>query len=174
MGIMIWLLLIPGVILAAIIALLIFGLLQPAEHSVTRSIILKQKPEAVFAMLDNAENLPSWSSMVTKVERIPDRDGRPATRQTMKFGMTVIATTLERKPPSRLVGRMEKEGGPVWGTWTYELVPEGEGCRVSITEDGEMKNPLFRALGRLRGLDASIKTLLTDLARKLGETAADQ
>jgi hypothetical protein len=168
---MMWLLLIPGVVVVAIIAMLIFGLLQPVKHSVTRSITLKQKPETVFAVLDKADDLPSWSSMVAKVERIPDRDGRPATRQAMKFGMTVIVSSLERKSPTRLVARMEKEGGSVWGTWTYDLAQEGDGCRVSITEDGEMKNPLFRALGRLRGLDASINQQLNDLARRFGETA---
>ena len=86
--------------------------------------------------------------MITKVEHIADRDGRPATRQTMKSGMSLIATTIERKPPFRLVGGMEKEGGPVWGTWTYELTPDGDGCLVAITEDGEIKNPFFRTAGR--------------------------
>ena len=169
--IMMWLLLIPAIVVAAIIALLIFGLLQPIKHSVTRSILLKQKPEPVFAVLDKADGLPSWSSTVLRVEHIPDRNGQPATRQVMKFGMTLIVITLERQPPTRLVTSIGKDGGPVWGTWTYELTPEGEGCRVAITENGEMKNPLFRALGRLRGLDTSIRLQLTDLARKFGEEA---
>lgn len=171
---MMWLLLIPAIFVVAIIALLIFGLLQPVKHSVTRSITLRQKPEAVFAALDKADDLPSWSSMVAKVEHVPDRNGRPAVRQTMKFGMTLIVTTLERQPPARLVESVEKEGGPVWGTWTYDLTPDGGGCRVAITEDGEMKNPFFRAFARLRGLDTSIRLQLTDIARKFGETAVIQ
>ena len=166
---MVWQSLVAGTFVFLLLALLIFGLLQPVAHSVTRSLTLKQKPEAVFAAIDNADALPSWSSMLTKVEHIPDRDGRPATRQTMKSGMSLIATTIERKPPFRLVGSVEKEGGPVWGTWTYELTPDGDGCRVAITEDGEMKNPFFRAIARLRGLDTTIKVQLTDLAHKFGE-----
>ena len=166
---MVWLFIIPGILALLILGLLVFGLIQPAKHTITCSLMLRQKPETVFALLDNVEELPSWSSTVAKVEHLPDRNGRTATRQTMKFGMVLIATTLERKPPTRLVGSMEKEGGPVWGTWTYELTPEGDGCRIAITEDGEMKNPFFRAFARLRGLDTSIKMQLTDLARKFGE-----
>jgi len=163
------LLIIPGLIVLIVLALLVFGSMQPVKHTVTRSVVLKQKPESVFAVLDKVDDLPSWSSTVARVEHLPDRNGKPATRQTMKFGMSLIATTLERKPPFRIVGSMEKEGGPVWGTWTYELTQEGDGCQVAITEEGEMKNPLFRAVGRLRGWDTTINLQLTDLARKFGE-----
>jgi uncharacterized protein YndB with AHSA1/START domain len=166
---MIWQSVVAGTFIFLLLALLVFGLLQPVAHSVTRSLTLKQKPETVFAALDNVDALPSWSSMIAKVEHIPDRDGHPVTRQTMRSGRSLIVTTLERKPPTRLVGSMEKEGGPIWGTWTYELTPEGDGCRVSITEDGEMKNPFFRAIARIRGLDTTIKIQLTDLAHNFGE-----
>jgi hypothetical protein len=168
---MMWLLLIPAIVVAAIIALFIFGLLQPVKHSVTRPILLKQRPEAVFSALDKVDDLPSWSGTVVRVEHIPDRNSQPATRQVTKFGMTLTVITLERQLPTRLVTSVRKDDGPVWGTWTYELTPEGEGCRLAITENGEMKNPLFRALGRLRGLDTSIRLQLTDLARKFGGEA---
>ena len=171
---MIWVLIIAGTVLAAAVALVVFGLLQPVKHSVSRSIILKQKPDAIFAVVDRAEDFPSWSSMITRATRIPDRDGRMATRETIKFGMTIIATTLERTPPTHLVVQAEQEGGPVWGTWTYRLETVGDGCRVSITEEGEMRNPIFRALAELRGLDASIKIQLKDLARKFGEAPTIQ
>ena len=50
------------------------------------------------------------------------------------------------------------------------LIPRTGGVTlVAITEDGEMKNPLFRAIARLRGLDATIKIQLADLAHKFGE-----
>jgi uncharacterized protein YndB with AHSA1/START domain len=167
---MISLLVISGVFAALALGLLVLGLLQPVNHSVTRSITLKQKPEIVFAVIDDADQLLSWSSMVVKVERLPDLNGRPRTRQTLKFGMAFIATTIERKPPSRLVGSLEREGGPLLGTWTYAITPEGDGCRVAITEEGVLKNPFSRAFARLRGLDASIRQQLIDLARKFGET----
>jgi hypothetical protein len=168
---MVWLLIISGCFVAGVLGLFIFGLLQPAHHSVTRSITLAQAPGTIFAVLDNVDQLPSWSSTIARVERVPDRNGRPTTRQTMKSGMAFIATTIERQPTFRLVGRLEREDALPLGTWTYELSPEGIRCRVAITEDGELNNPFFRAFARIRGLDASIVQQLNDLARRFGETA---
>jgi uncharacterized protein YndB with AHSA1/START domain len=133
-------------------------------------IRLKQSPETVFAALENSEDLPNWSAAVLKMEKLPDLDGKPTARMTLKWGHTeMIVTQLERKPPTRLVTRMAKENGPVFGTWTYDLAAEPGGCRIALTEDGEMINPFYRAIGRLRGLDANIRQTLSDLARKFGE-----
>lgn len=163
-----WLLLVPAVFVVAILVLLIFGLFQPVKHSVTRSVHLKLKPENVFAVLDQ----PDWSTTVAKVERLPDRNGKPTARYTLRWGgMQMIVTQLERTPPTRLVLGMAKENGFALGKWTYELVEEEGGCRVALTEDGELKNPFFRAMARIRGLDTNITQTLRDLAKKFGDSA---
>ena len=167
-----WLLIAIGMVALAIVVILIVGLLQPTKHSVTRSIHLKQKPETVFAVLEDNTNLPNWSSSVLKAEPMPDQDGKPVVRCTLKWGgMRMIMTQLERTPPARLVRSMAKEDGPVLGTWTYQITSETDGCRVDLTEDGELKNPFFRAMARMRGLDANISQTLRDLARKFGESS---
>jgi ribosome-associated toxin RatA of RatAB toxin-antitoxin module len=167
-----WLLLIAGIFTLVAFAVLILGLLQPVKHSVTRSIHLKQKPDTVFALLDNIADQPNWSSTVMKVEPLPDRNGKPVARYTLKWGgRQMIMTQLEHKPPTRLVATMAKEGGPILGTWTYQVVAERDGCRVSVTEEGELKNPFFRAIAGMRGLDANITQTLRDLANNFGERA---
>jgi uncharacterized protein YndB with AHSA1/START domain len=167
-----WLLIVAGVFMLVVLAVLIFGLLQPIRHSVTRSIHLKEKPETVFAVLDNSAELPNWSSTVMKVEPLPEQDGKPSARVTLRWGhMQMIMTQLERTPPTRLVGSMAKEGGSVLGTWTYQITAEPDGCRVAVTEDGELRNPFFRGMAQMRGLDANITQTLRDLAKKFGESA---
>ena len=167
-----WLLIAAIAVAVMFLAVLIFGWLQPVHHSVTRKMYLHQTPEAVFAVLENSADLPTWSSAVLKVEPLPERDHKPAARITLRWGsMVMIMTQLERIPPNRLVTRMAKDNGPVLGTWTYEIAPETGGCRVSVTEEGELKNPLFRAIARLRGLDSNINQTLRDLAKKFGESA---
>ena len=167
-----WLLIMVGVSILAILVVVIAGMLQPVKHSVTRSIHLKRKPETVFALLDDRADLPNWSSGVLKVEPLPDQNGKPAARITLRWGgMSMITTQLERTPPSRLVVSMAKEGGPVLGTWTYQIAPESDGCRVAIMEDGDLPNPIFRLLARMRGLDANITRTLRDIAKKFGESA---
>ncbi len=167
-----WLLLMAGIVALVILGLLIFGLLQPVKHSVTRSIHLREKPETVFAVLDNSTNMPNWSSGIEKVERLPDQDGKPSVRCALKWGgMQMVMTQLERTPPTRLVIAMAKENGPVLGTWTYQIIEDADGCRVMLTEDGELKNPFFRAMARMRGLDANITQTLRDLTKRFGESA---
>ena len=168
-----WLLIILCFVALAMLVLLIVGLLQPVKHSVTRSLHLKQKPEAVFAVIANVDDMPKWSSGVLKVERLPERDGKLVARMTLNWGnMQMIMTQLERTPPVRLVTSMAKEGGPTFGTWTYQLAAENDGCRIALTEEGEMSNPFYRAMGRLRGLDTSVTQSLLDLAKKFGESAS--
>jgi hypothetical protein len=167
-----WLLVIVAVVVLVTLALLILGLVQPVKHSVTRSILLKQNPGAVFALLDNRMDMPKWSSGVAKVDRLPDQDGKSKVRCQLAWGgMQMIMTQIERTPTSRLVIEMSKDGGAVLGTWTYTIEPETDGCRVALTEAGELKNPFFRAFARLRGLDANITQILRDLAKHFGETA---
>jgi hypothetical protein len=168
-------LIIIGLIILIVLAVLIIGLMQPVKHSVTRSIHLKQSPESVFALFDDQTNLPNWSSGVAKIEPLPDREGKRTARCTLKWGnMEMIITQLERTPPHRLVNSMSKDGGATFGTWTYEIRAEDGGCRVAITEDGELKNPIYRVMARMRGLDATIRQTLTDLAKTFGEIAAIQ
>jgi hypothetical protein len=147
-----WLLLIIGIFSFTVLGVLILGLFQPAKHSVTRSVHLKQKPETVFAVLDNRADWPNWSSTVVKVEPLPDRDGKPVERCTVKWGrMRMIMTQLERTPPTRLVVSMAKEGGPALGMWTYQIAAETDGSRIALTEEGELKKsvrPRFRACAR--------------------------
>ena len=62
---------------------------------------------------------------------------------------------------------------PFGGTWTYEVSPEAGGARLRITEDGEIRNALFRFLSRfVFGYNATMDTYLRDLGRKFGETTA--
>lgn len=165
-----WLLIIAGILLLSILVLLVIGLLQPVKHSVTRSIRLQEKPEVIFALIADMTNAPTWSSTVEKVEPLSAQDGHAMARCTLKWGgMQMVMTQIECTPPARLVTSMAKDNGTVLGTWTYQITPDSGGCTVSLTEEGELKNPLFRALARMRGLDANITQTLHDLGAKFGE-----
>jgi hypothetical protein len=167
-----WILLVAGIFALLILIVLILGLLQPVKHSITRSIRLNQKPETVFSVLDNSADLPNWSSGIARVERLPDRGGKPVIRCQVKWGrLQMILTQLENTPPTRLVTAMSKENGTTLGTWTYQIAADAGGCRVALTEDGEIKNPFFRLMARMHGLDANITQTLRDLAKRFGETA---
>jgi uncharacterized protein YndB with AHSA1/START domain len=167
-----WFLIIAVILLLPVLIMLVAGLLQPVKHSVTRSLHLNQKPEVVFALLTDTTNLPSWSSTVASVEPMPAQGGKPVVKCTLKWGhMQMVMTQNECVPPSRLVITMAKPDGAVLGTWTYQITPDTEGCRVALTEEGEIKNPFFRVMARMRGLDTNINQTLQDLTKRFGESA---
>lgn len=58
---------------------------------------------------------------------------------------------------------------PFGGTWTYDLVPGDQACSLTVTEDGEVYNPLFRfvsrfIIGHTATIDSYLKALQTKLA----------
>jgi hypothetical protein len=75
---------------------------------------------------------------------------------------------VERDPPRRVVTRITDPALTFGGTWTYELAPAGSGTRVTITERGEIRNPVFRTLARfVFGYAATLETWLDELRAHL-------
>ena len=59
-----------------------------------------------------------------------------------------VPVRVERQePPSLLVTRVV-EGQPFGGTWTYRIAPASGGSTLTITEDGEVYNVIFRFMSR--------------------------
>jgi uncharacterized protein YndB with AHSA1/START domain len=81
---------------------------------------------------------------------------------------TITFERVEIEPPTRLVTRIADPDLPFGGTWTFDLVEEGEGTRLTITEHGEVHNPVFRFMSRyVFGHAATIEQFLEDLGRRL-------
>ena len=51
-------------------------------------------------------------------------------------------------PPPERVTRIADESLPFGGSWTYRVVGNEKGCTLTIREDGEVYNPLFRFMSR--------------------------
>jgi len=78
---------------------------------------------------------------------------------------------IEEHPAEKLVLEIADENLPYGGTWTFAFTPDGSGTRLQITENGFVKNPVFRFLARfVFGYTGSIESCLRDLKRKFGET----
>ena len=161
------------VIIAVLIgAAFLAGYALPAKTTLSRSITLKQTPEAVFAVLADLPHLAEWNRNTEKVEMLPPVNGKETSKQTFKGGMVMTIVTTESAPPHHLVRAIGDDTGPYVGTWTYEISPAEGGCNVVLTEVAEIKNPLFRVMTRLFGQTKYIDEHLQDLAKKFGETAA--
>jgi hypothetical protein len=72
------------------------------------------------------------------------------------------------EPARRLISRVADKSLPYSGSWTYDLESVPEGTRVTITENGEVPNPIFRFLSKyVFGHTKTMETYLSDLQQKL-------
>jgi uncharacterized protein YndB with AHSA1/START domain len=145
------------------------GVTLPRRHHVTRTALYAQPPDTVWAVIADMERSPSWRTEITRVERLPDRDGHPVWNQVSRQGSWPLEI-VEATPPTRLVAVVADSSQGFGGRWTYTLTPEGTGTRVTIAEDGFVDPPMFRFIARyLIGLTRTLDTYLEGLGRHFGE-----
>ncbi len=150
----------------AVVALV--GVLLPRDHIETRSTRLRQPPAAVFAVIADVGSYAAWRTSLSAVEVRPPLDGRERWTE-VSGGDRIAMEHVERQPPYRLVTRIADPDLPFGGTWTFDLAAEGDGTRLTITERGEIRNPVFRAVARfVFGYGATMETFLDELRARLG------
>ncbi|MBI4470663.1 MAG: SRPBCC family protein [Acidobacteria bacterium] len=165
-----WILRVLGLVVVIIVIAASIGAALPKEHVATRTTLLRQPPETIWQVITDYGGSPSWRRELKTVERLPDHDGNPVWREIDQHGQGMSLETVEAVPPNRLVRRIADQDLPFGGTWTYELVPAEGGSRLTITENGEVYNPIFRFMSRfLFGHTASIDSYLKSLGKKFGE-----
>jgi Polyketide cyclase / dehydrase and lipid transport len=137
--------------LAGLVALVaiaaIVGLFLPKGHRASRTVGYSAQPPAVFAAITDFASFPQWRTDVKSVTMLPE-DGGVRFQEEGAHG-TVTYRVEERTPDSRLVTRIDDPTLPFGGTWTFEVKPAAGGSELTITEDGEVYNPLFRVMSRL-------------------------
>jgi hypothetical protein len=154
-------------LLVAVFALL--GSFLPRQHEARRQAVFHRTPAELFALARDFANAPAWRTGLKSVELLPPRDGHPSYRETAGH-RALTYVVLEEKPGEKLVVKIADDDLPFGGSWTYEFSAIADGCRVRITEDGEVKNPVFRFLSRfVFGYNTTIDVYLRDLGKKVGE-----
>jgi uncharacterized protein YndB with AHSA1/START domain len=139
----------------------------PQHHEASRSAHLNAPPDSVWAVLADIDAYPKWRADVRSVERLPDRDGRPVWMERSAHG-AVTYEALRFEAPSVLETRIATDGLPYGGRWVYALSADGAGTRLTITEYGEVYNPVFRALARfVFGYTATMDAYLEALSRRV-------
>jgi Polyketide cyclase / dehydrase and lipid transport len=165
---------IVGAIVAALGVLLvaarIVGGRLPRGHVAAARAHYARSPEVLWATITNLADAPNWRSGLRQVERLADRNGRQVWIEVTRTGrMPIVFEVVE--PPRRLVIRiLDEEKLPFGGTWTFEIEPQQDGATLTIRENGEIYNPMFRFMGRyVFGYEGPIRKYLQDLGKKLGE-----
>ena len=159
-----------GCLVALILIVVGIGYSLPVRHRASRAARYATSPSSIFTTIADVDHYPGWRSDVTRVELVPNDSGPMRFREIGRNG--AILYEVERREPDRLlVTRIADPTLPFGGAWTYELTPSPDGTLLRITEDGEVRNPVFRFVSRfVLGQTATIDRYLTDLGRHFGAT----
>jgi hypothetical protein len=152
-------------VLVVIVAVVtVIGYFLPVSHTATAQRTYDRPVAAVWSMITTVERYPAWRPSVKSVEVLSPPGKRLRWRETWNRGNRITFRVTEKEEPRLLVVAVDDDDLPFGGRWTYGLSPAGNGCTLTITEDGEVYNPIFRFVSRLfMDPTRSINTYLDDL-----------
>jgi hypothetical protein len=147
------------VIIPAVVVLI--GAMLPKEHVASRKVQVRASPQEVFALIAGPSD---WRGL--KYELLGDTPLK--WRETDANG-AITYERVETVAPQRIVNRIADPRLPFGGSWTYEIAPSGNGTELTITEHGEVSNPLFRFVSRfILGHAATIEKYQRDVTARFG------
>jgi hypothetical protein len=163
-----WIVWIVAGLALLVVIVAIVGALLPKAHSASRTARVALPPDALYALLSDVSQFPAWRPDVTSLQRLPDRDGKPAWIEETN-GMKIPMHFERMERPALLVGRIDGSDLAFGGTWTYRIAPAPDGSDLTITEDGEVYNVIFRFMARfVFGYHATTDGFIRNLQAKVG------
>ncbi len=140
-----WILRIVVGAIALVALIAIVGYFLPVAHEASRTVEFSRPPEAVYALISDVTNYSTWW---------PENE--------------VDVEVVEAVPPTKFVTRIVGESA-FGGTWTMAIAPTPNGSRLTITERGEIYNPIFRTLAKfVFGHASTRESCLAAALKKLG------
>ena len=154
----------------ALIAVLVVavGFALPERHRAVVRAHYAQPVEAVHHAIIDVAAAPAWRAGVDSVHILSQQ---PLTwREYTEWGTLTMA--MVETSSNRIVSRIADTSQGFGGTWTYHLMPDADGTTLTITEDGEVYNPIFRVMSKfVFGYYDGLENYAADLGRKFGEEA---
>lgn len=164
-----WLLLAFASLVVAVGLVAAVGFFLPRGHVASRRVHLSTSPERVWETITDFAAVPTWWDGIQKAERAGEKEGKEVWHETFKHGEQVEIINTEVVPLRKMVRTIPPQNLLFYGSWTYEVeaAPDG-GSLVTITEKGEVPNPIFRALSyfffdQRATIDSYIKALALKL-----------
>jgi hypothetical protein len=164
-----------GLLLAFLLAATLIGMRLPKTHAAASRIRLPVPREPLWEILTNFTDHPRWRPGLERVEMGPKLNGHPTWYEFCGRDLRVQFEVAVSEPPNLMVTRLVGEKLPLSGTWRYELVADGDGTVLTVTESERIYSPLWRFIARyLLSYHAAMDVFLIALARHLGTDATPE
>jgi hypothetical protein len=153
------LLIIAGIFVVIIATMYVIGLMLPVQHTASIQADIPASTEEVWNRITTIEKYPEWRKEIKKVESI-------SSSQWIEYDKSnnTPYRVAEAIPLQKWVIAIDSKNLPYGGRWTYIITKSADHTHISITEDGEVYNPIFRFISRyVMGHDATMKKYLAEL-----------
>ncbi len=141
----------------------------PREHRAQVTVTLPASRAAVWSAITDYAAMPSWWPAIQSVRTEKLADGTELTWTTDSHGNKLPYRTGDSRVNEHLVRVIASDQLAFGGTWTFDVADAaGGGTRLTITEDGYINPPIFRALAQwFFGLDTTMRDYLANLEKHL-------
>lgn len=169
-----WVAIILGGIVALVLVVTVIGATLPKSHVAVRAAHFHRPVEELFNTVIDVPSSPSWRKDIQRIEMLPPKGSRFAWREVSKNGTVSYEGEVVRLPapsvPGRFISRITDKSLPYGGEWIIDVATTSEGSIVTVTENGEVYNPIFRFVSKyVMGQTATIDGYLRALGRHFGE-----
>lgn len=155
-----WLLIVAGILVCAVLIVLLIGYFLPVKHRVSIATTVHASPNQVWERLTDIRNYPQWRKDLKSVAAISDSQWVEIDQHDHRLPFSMIVNERFRT----LTTRIDGHDLPFGGAWVYTLEDRGATTTVTITENGEVYNPLFRFVSKfIMGHTATLKRYSTYL-----------
>ena len=142
-----WIIWIGAALAVVVLIVVVVGAMLPKAHTASRTARIAMPQDALYTLLSDVYRYQSWRPDVKSLQRLPDRDGKPAWIEDVG-GMKIPLHFERMERPLLLVSRIDGADLPFGGSWTYQISPAAQGSDLTITENGEVSNVIFRFMSR--------------------------
>jgi hypothetical protein len=160
-------LIVIGLVVLVAASVVAVGAALPVKHVARVRAVFACPADEAWHRLTAFSEYPGWRRGLRQVEQT----STGAWKEIDNDGEAVTYQTTEAVPLRRLVRRISDQDLPFGGRWIVELEPaDGGRTTMTITEEGEVYNPLFRFVSRfIMGHHAGLRAFLEDFGRSVGE-----
>ncbi|MER7517514.1 SRPBCC family protein [Streptomyces sp. NPDC126499] len=107
---------------------------------------LAAPPDAVYAVLERAEDYPRWWPQVREAVAHDDTTGTARLRSLLPYDLVVTVAARRRDPAAGVLESALHGDLEGWARWTLTALPGGSGTRALYEQEVEVRRPLMRAL----------------------------